>query len=49
MGAERKVAIEFTDEQVTALFNLLEKEKETHPELHEVVFQGMTKALMSRI
>ncbi len=43
------VTVNFSDKQVTELFNLLEKNKEDHPELHEVVYQAMTKTLMARV
>lgn len=46
---ERSVVVKFNDEQIVELFNLLDKNKEEHPELHEHVYQAMTRTLFSRI
>lgn len=44
-----KVTIQLDNEQAGELFNILEGIKDQHPELHEVVYQAMTKELFSRI
>lgn len=46
---ERKVTIVLTNDQVSKLFNLLDANKDEYPELHEVVYQAMTKELFNRI
>lgn len=46
---EVKVIVELNHEQTTELFNLLEGCKNEHPELHELVYQAMTKELFNRI
>jgi len=43
------VTIVFTDTQVSELFNLLDAHKDEHPELHEHVYQAMTKELFGRV
>jgi hypothetical protein len=45
MRSEGSVTITFTDTQVSKLFGIVESD----PELHEVVYQAMTKTLMNRI
>jgi hypothetical protein len=46
---ESKVSVTLSHAQAAELFNLLEANKVQHPELHELVYQAMTKELFSRI
>jgi hypothetical protein len=43
------VTITLTDSEASKLFNLLEENKTAYPDLHETVYQAMTKELMNRI
>lgn len=45
----RRVTITFGDQEVSKLFNLLEKYKDEAPDIHEIVYQAMTNELISRI
>jgi|WetSurMetagenome_2_1015567.scaffolds.fasta_scaffold65360_7 hypothetical protein len=44
----RSVIVQFSYDQVTELFSFLDQHKDEHPELHEVVYQAMTRELFSR-
>lgn len=46
---ESKVTVTFSHAQAAELFNLLEANKDQHPDLHELVYQAMTQELFSRI
>ena len=43
------VTVVFKDSEVSELFKLLEEHKSEHANLHEVVYQAMTKTLFQRI
>lgn len=43
------VTIILKDSEASKLFNLLEENKAEYPDLHETVYQAMTKELMNRI
>jgi len=49
MSNNNQVTIVFKDSEASELFNLLEKNKDEHPDLHEKVYQAMFKTLMNRI
>jgi hypothetical protein len=44
-----KVVIEFEDDEIGRLYELLDRNKESYPELHEKVYQAMTTTLLKRI
>jgi len=46
---ERTVTIVFREDEISKLFNFLDERKDECPDLHEKVYQAMTKALFSRI
>jgi hypothetical protein len=46
---ERTVTIAFKDNEISELFNFLDAHKNECPDLHEKVYQAMTKTLFSRI
>lgn len=43
------VTVRLDQEQAAELFNLLEQNKDEHPELHELVYQAMTAELFRHI
>jgi len=43
------VTIKLSDDEAGELFELLDKNKEQYPNLHERVYQAMTSELMIRI
>jgi len=45
----RSVVVKFSHEQAAELFSFLDQHKDEHPELHEIVYQAMTRELFSRI
>ena len=49
VSTRRKVTIKLDQEQAGELFGLLEKHKDEHPELHELVYQWMTRDLFLRL
>jgi len=46
---EIPVIIEFSDGEISELFNFLDSHKDEVPALHEKVYQEMTRTLMTRI
>lgn len=48
-STRKKVQIMLTQEQAGELYAILEKHKDTHPELHEVVYRYMTHDLFIRM
>lgn len=44
-----KVILELNHQQTSELFNLLDQHKDEHTELHELLYQAMTREILNRI